>query len=438
VPLEPSGTVLGNVQIWTGGAVPYSEVTVSESAINFERSTGADQNGNYSLTGVALGEVVVSAPSPTSQYTTGGAIAGAVTTSGQNLTLNVPIAQTSNVQGTALAADGVTPVPSAYMALDSLLDGGLAEYRNYQREGEGYYAYQADSNGNFSFAGVPAGSVEVTAIAPDRSTAGWITGTLSTTATLTLNPIMGNATAFPGGSYLLTDPNGFVYDIACDGSLTQGGQNQMGLAASYSGASTLLVDGNKADFCQEDDIGTLDQNNQQVTIGPEPGGAANALLEVTRQVYVPPAGGYVRYLDSLTNPLSVPITTTVEIDTNFASDDVPDTLLVDPTTNGSTFALLQDSTSTAPLLGFVFAGSNSTVAPVPSFTIGFMPVSYVWTVTVPANQTITLMHFLIQWNSQDTNGATAQGNALVNLTDPNALNGISAQEKAQVVNFSVQ
>jgi hypothetical protein len=438
VPLQPSGTVSGNVQIWTGGAVPYSEVTVSSSAINFDRSTSADQNGNYSLYGIALGEVVVSSPSPSAEYTTGGAIAGAIATAGQNLTLNVTIAQTSNVQGTIYASDGLTPVPGAYMAVENLLDGGLAEYRNHQTLSEGYIPYKADSNGNFTFSGVPIGSVEVTATAPDGSSAGWITGTLGTNSTLTLNPIMGNATAFPSGSYVLTDPNSFVYDIACDGSLTQGGQNQMGLAPSYSGAASLLVDGNRADFCQEDDIGALDQNNQQVTIGPKPGGAANALLEVTRQVYVPPAGGYVRYLDSLTNPLSVPVTTTVEIDTNFASDDVPDTLLVDPTANGSTFALLQDSTSTAPLLGFVFAGTNSTVAPVTSFAIGTMPVSYVWTVTVPANQTVTLMHFLIQWNSQDTNGATAQASALVNLTDPNALNGISTQEKAQVVNFNVQ
>jgi hypothetical protein len=437
VPLQPSGTVSGNVQIWTGGVVPYSEVTVSSSAIHFDRSAFADQNGNYSLAGIPLGEVVVSAPSPSSNYTTGGAIAGAIATSGQNLTLNVPIAQTSNVQGTVYASDGVTPVPGAFMAVESLLDGGLAEYRNHQTYIEGYSAYKADTNGKFTFTGVPVGSVEVTAAAPDGSSAGWVTGTLGTTSTLTLNPILGNATAFPSGSYLLTDPNGFVYDIACNGSLTQGGQNQMGLAASYSGASSLLVDGNKADFCQENDIGTLDQNNQQVTIGPKPGGAANALLEVTRQVYVPPAGGYVRYLESLTNPLSVPVTTTVEINANFAADDVPDTLLVDPTTNGSTFALLQDSTSTAPLLGFVFAGTSSTVAPVPSFTIGTMPVSYVWTVTVPANQTVTLMHFLIQWNSQDTSGATAQATALVNLTDPNALNGISTQEKAQVVNFNV-
>jgi len=438
VPLQPSGTVSGNVQIWTGGAVPYADVTVSSSAIHFDRSAYADPNGNYSITGIALGEVVVSAPSPTAPYTTGGAIAGAITTSGQNLTLNVPIAQTSNVQGTVYAADGVTPVPGAYMAVENLLDGGLAEYRNHQTELEGYTAYKSDSNGNFNFTGVPIGSVEVTAAAADGSSAGWITGTLGTTATLSLNPILGNATAFPSGSYVLTDPNGFVYDIACDDSLTQGGQNQMGLAASYSGAASLLVDGNKADFCQENDIGALDQNNQQVTIGPKPGGAANALLEVSRQVYVPPAGGYVRYLDSFTNPLSAPVTTTVEIDTNFAADDVPDTLLVDPATNGSTFALLQDSTSTAPLLGFVFAGTNSAVAPVPSFVIGTMPVSYVWTVTVPANQTVTLMHFLIQWNSQDTNGAAAQASALVNLSDPNALNGISPQEKAQVVNFNVQ
>jgi protocatechuate 3,4-dioxygenase beta subunit len=438
VALQPSGSISGNVQIWTGGAVPYVEVTVSSSAINFERDAYADQNGNYSMTGIALGQVVVSAPSPAAPYTTGGAANGAITTSGQNLTLNVVTPQTADMQGTVYASDGATPVPNAYMAVESMLDGGLAEYRNHEALIEGYESYQADSNGNFSFSGVPVGSVEVTAAAPDGSSAGWITGTLGTNATLTLNPVLGNATAFPMGDYVLTDPNGFVYDIACDASLSQGGQNQMGLAASYSGAALLLVDGNSADFCQANDIGALDQNNQQVTIGPKPGGAANSLLEVTRQAYVPPAGGYVRYLDSLTNRLNVPVTTTVEIDTNFASDDVPDTLLVDPTTNGSTYALLQDSTSTAPLLGFVFAGTNASVTPVTNFSIGTMPVSYVWTVTVPPNQTVTLMHFLIQWSSTDTNGAAAQGQALVNMTDPNEFNGMSAQQQTQVVNFNVQ
>jgi hypothetical protein len=440
VALQPSGTVSGTVQIWTGGAVPYDGVVVSSSAIQFDRSTSADANGNYSMSYVAVGQVAVSADSPSATYAIGGATSGAIVSSGQTLTLNVPIAQTSTVEGTVFASDGATPVPNAYVAVEnSGLGGGLADYRYYQRLSEGYVPYTADSNGNFQVTGVPIGTVQVKASAPDGSTAGWISGTLSTSSTLSLSPVFGNATTFPSGTYLLTDPNGFVYDIACDGSLSQGGQNAPGgLVASYSGAASLLVNQNSPAFCLSRDTGALDQNGQQVTLGPRPGGAANALLAVTRKSYVPASGGYVRYLDSVTNPLSVPVTTTIEVDTNFSAGDTPDTLLADPTTNGSTFAVLQDSTSTAPILGFVFAGTNSSVLPVTSFTIGTTPVSYVWTVTVPPNQTVTLMHFLIQWNSQDANGALAQANSLVNLTDPNASTGMSTQDKQQVVNFNVQ
>lgn len=437
VALQPSGTVTGAVQIYTGGAVPYDSVTVSSGAIQFDRGTYADANGNYSMTGVALGELIVSAASPNASYATGGAIAGIITTSGQTLTLNVPIAKTSTVKGTVYAADGVTPVPHAYVAVENLLDAGLAEYRYYQYVLEGYTFYLADANGNFQVAGVPIGMVQVTAATPDKSSAGWISGALNTGSTLTLNPLTNNGTAFPSGTYLLTDPNGFVYDLACDGSLTQGGINSMGLIPSYAGGGSLLVNFNKPDFCQSNDVAAVDQNGQQITIGPKPGGAANSLLEVTRQAYVPPTGGYIRYLDSVTNPLNVPVTTTVQVNTNFAPGDIPDTLLADPSMNAATSAVVQDSTSTAPILGFVFAGTNSPLAPVPSFTLGSTQASYQWTVTVPPNSTATLMHFLIQWNSQDPGGAVAQANSLVNLSDPNVTTGMSAQQKAQVANFNV-
>jgi len=58
-------------------------------------------------------------------------------------------------------------------------------------------------------------------------------------------------------------------------------------------------------------------------------------------------------------------------------------------------------------------------------------------VTIQPHQTVTFMHFVIQWNNQDVAGAIAQAQALVNLTDPNELAGMSAQEKSQVVNFNV-
>ena len=56
---------------------------------------------------------------------------------------------------------------------------------------------------------------------------------------------------------------------------------------------------------------------------------------------------------------------------------------------------------------------------------------------IQPHQTVTFMHFVIQWNSQDVAGAIARAQALVNLTDPNELAGMTAQEKSQVVNFNV-
>jgi len=58
-------------------------------------------------------------------------------------------------------------------------------------------------------------------------------------------------------------------------------------------------------------------------------------------------------------------------------------------------------------------------------------------VTVPAGQTVILMHFGVQRDVTDDAGAVAQAQALVNLTDPNALTGMSAAEQSEVINFVV-
>jgi len=44
---------------------------------------------------------------------------------------------------------------------------------------------------------------------------------------------------------------------------------------------------------------------------------------------------------------------------------------------------------------------------------------------------------LIQHPNGDLSGTESQAQSLVNLTDPNALVGMSTQEKAEVVNFNV-
>ena len=75
-------------------------------------------------------------------------------------------------------------------------------------------------------------------------------------------------------------------------------------------------------------------------------------------------------------------------------------------------------------------------------TVQFIPtndnVFYRWdNITVPAGQTVILMHFAVQRPPSDLTGTKSQAMSLVNLTDPNALTGMSAAEKAAVANFII-
>ena len=66
------------------------------------------------------------------------------------------------------------------------------------------------------------------------------------------------------------------------------------------------------------------------------------------------------------------------------------------------------------------------------------PSFYEWAVTIPAGESLTFMHFAVQREPTDTAGAAAQALSLASLTDPRALDGMTAAEKAQVVNFKIQ
>src|SRR5262249_7337339 len=149
--------------------------------------------------------------------------------------------------------------------------------------------------------------------------------------------------------------------------------------------------------------------------------------------------GFARYLEVFQNPNDFPYTIPVTVSAVLGSGT--DTrVYVAPSANGNTYAVTDSNgLSSTPALGHVLAGSNAAV-PVSSthFVAGDGNISAQWTITVPPGQTVMLMHFAIQRDSADAAGANAQAQALVNLTDPNALTGMSDTEKAQVLNFRIQ
>jgi hypothetical protein len=115
-------------------------------------------------------------------------------------------------------------------------------------------------------------------------------------------------------------------------------------------------------------------------------------------------------------------------------------IVVAPSQTNFTYAVTdQSGLCCDPLLAHVFSGASSSLGPP---TVQFIQtndnVFYRWSgITIPAGQTAILMHFAVQRPPSDLAGAKAQASGLVNLTDPNALTGMSAADKAAVANFII-
>ena len=182
--------------------------------------------------------------------------------------------------------------------------------------------------------------------------------------------------------------------------------------------------------------GWLEESDRQIAIGPAPVGA----LALTRKVFVPAGGGFARYLEILTNPSAAPRTVTVEVASYLGASGGPPSLVVvtAPAATNHTFAIT-DLTGECcdPLLGHVFGGPGAAVNAATHFAAGDNAISYRWTVTVPAGESIVLMHFTLQREMGATAAAQAQAEALANLTDANALAGMTAAERARVLNFVI-
>ena len=157
-----------------------------------------------------------------------------------------------------------------------------------------------------------------------------------------------------------------------------------------------------------------------------------------RKLFVPSTGGFARYLEILSNSGTIAQTVTVTA-AGYLGSETSTRVVVAPSDNENTFAVTdQDGLCCDPTLAHVFAGPGAAVgASAVQFIAGDYYIQYAWEVTIPAGETRVLMHFAVQRDLPDTSGATTQAQALRSLTDPSALAGMSAAERAAVVNFVV-
>jgi hypothetical protein len=287
----------------------------------------------------------------------------------------------------------------------------------------------ADETGNYEATGVQTGDVRVTSYSQNNfGVIGVSRGAVTAAEPATINVTFGNAFGF--GRYNLDGADGFRYDVECDGELGDGGTVDRSLNDAYDGAYFFKIN-RQYMWCH--DAGTFEENGREIVL--ESG--LNGLL-VTRKIYSPAEGGFARYLDVITNPGTAAQTIAFEIESNLGSDGRT-RIVTPPTETNNTFAVTdQNGECCDPALAHVYSGVNPAV-PVGStqFRNGNDDLFYRWTVTVQPGQTVIFMHFAVQRGQTDTAGARAQAEALVNLTAPKALEGMSADEKSKVVNFSI-
>ncbi|MGZ4843338.1 MAG: beta strand repeat-containing protein [Candidatus Angelobacter sp.] len=436
-----SGVVTGTVRDNNGNPVPFAQVALATTGVSFNLFGSTDSLGVYRFTRVPLGPFTVQAFLNINQ--TFANADGALLTDGQVATLDITMPATGTVFGSVFGADGITPVVNPFVSVVSLDSFGP----------EGNFSSQtfADALGNYQINGVQVGSVQVAAtnqsgpqlgaplaFAPlSGASAGVASGLLTANTPLNLNITLGNAISFQQvGLVDLDGLDGFRYDISCDGQLNDGGTVDRQFNDAYDGMYQSTLSG--ADFVRQFpclNAGTTDATGRQFILGP----VVVHSLQVARKIYSPDAGGFARYLEVLQNPGVTPVVVSLTVGGNLGSDNNT-RIVVAPSQTNFTYAVTdQSGICCDPLLAHVFGGTSSTLAvPTVQFIQTNDNVFYRWdNVSIPAGQTVILMHFAVQRPPSDLVGTKSQAASLVNLTDPNALTGMSAAEKAAVANFVI-
>ncbi len=412
-----------------GGPVAGESIFLEDAFALFRFAGPTDADGKATFADVPEGRFLI-----TLSGFPGYAV-GAVTAVDHGQTVQVPVTTppaTGVVDGTVTDAGGVAGAPLAGVEVETVVTrpaGPVVVAGT---------ATQAGGNGVYAVSDAVGGEVRVQASDVNSLAFGIAIGTLAPGGATTVDVRLG--TAAPEFEFPLDQvgADGFLYRLDRDGSLARGGTADGRVDSGYF-SQALRLEVSLRSFPFVSGPALLEEVGREVVLGPADLGG----LFVTRKVFVPPAGKFARFLEVLQNPTSSPIVAPVVI-RGFLAADIETVLVVDPAFTGRTFAVTEEdgaSGRTTPALAFVLAGPNAPPPSATRFASGDATVLYRYDVTVPPGETRIVMHFSVQREPDDAAGAEAQARALVDLADPilgdpDALVGMSPEERAQVLNFA--
>ena len=237
------------------------------------------------------------------------------------------------------------------------------------------------------------------------------------------DPLDPSDDVIPFFPFELFDADDFLWDIFEAGEIGNGSID------AFDGGSILFVgDSEFPGFS----FGTLEDGDREIAIGP----ATLGEFAITRKVFVPTDGAFVRYLEIVENLGVTAGTVNLRIFTDLGSDN--GTQVVGTSSGDSELTPEDDWIATDdgpgrdPAVAQIFADASSD--PATAERDGDDGVSISFEVAVPAGGRAIIMHFASQ--NQDGESALASADAIRGLSG-STLQGLSPAERAAIVNFEV-
>ena len=218
--------------------------------------------------------------------------------------------------------------------------------------------------------------------------------------------------------------NDAEWDIEPEGSISDGTND------AYDGAFFLSVGNEFYTASFSSDI--MLEDAQEVVL-PVIEDLGEDGLSVSRRIFVPEEGRFARFLETLTNTTASAITLDVAIEGNLGSDDSE---IFGPAFNGSVdlagnlnWHTSQDAFNSDPALGFFYPGAVAVLSG-DNFEYTYSDV------TIPAGQTVTIVHFAFQdVTSLDIDGVAEEIDLLFTTAPDLYFEGLTETEIDQVLGF---
>jgi hypothetical protein len=326
-----------------------------------------------------------------------------------------------------------------------------------------------DSEGHYQFARVPVGDFWLEAVNTGRRFAGESTGTLTVDGEEVAVDIIMEENRLPSTENRVatyTDGNGFSYGIMRDGTIADGTMNVFkGDGDVYRGAGRLDVILSGESYSFNSNYVSMTPGIREINLTAD---IADG-LSVTRSVYVPEDGYFVRHIETFENKTSEMLFVDVQVDSHYqiseyirtqgdgtrlrvqvsvgiiTSSSQDEYLNVTSGTPDQWLVLDDDMdidpflSTNLPSIAHVFDGPAGLISVasgeyLSGITGDFNRFRKTWVVGIPAGEKRSVMHFTSQQTDRSAAIATAQ--RLVQLP-PEAIDDLAPEMKDQILNFNL-